>query len=1156
MSRNFRTWPLAVAFLATVLGVAVHAQPGEPPAAKKPADPKAGPKDKDSSAVKLPDGTFLWLGTPIDGTGERITLTPQEFQKLLDQLDQLKKANAAKKATAPSGCAIRAKIEKRGDQLVAILKLTAAFRTTLPQTVVSLGGRKGFLVAAALDGNKLPVLDSTDDGFMALIEAAGDHTLTLDLEAPVTARGAKPELGFEIGLPRAAITTLVFDPPSADVKRVTLITRTPDPTLPLRPVDPRRTPTDIKQLAAKPGEAGLPLGPVDTLELTWDPPAAAPPADQVQSAEIDVTVVLTESVVETTAKIKLSGSAREWKIVAPATADLSVDRTVGPGTEIGPTQPAIVTKPGDANKPVWKIELPVNSTATVWVVTAVTRLPRPKPDDAKYRGPFPVGPFTILDALRQTGTVRVTAGPNTHFAFAHGPDLRKVEPSGPAEDEVTTAFFRLTTGPTGALPVNSPMFTVEATPLRGRVGVKPTYRLRLVDGGWEVRAEVKVVPIRTAVEGLTIEIPATWHGLDVETSPPELLDGVQPGSIPDGFWAVAGARLAGSLRVPHTIRLATARKQPFDLVLTATVSFAPGETSASIPLPRFVGATEKESSVVATVPDALEVRGESRSRDAEFAAWGIALTTPPTTDGKPRSATTVTGKSETSFSRVFLAWNPHRSDLIAETRADVTIGERQAIVTESIKIRSPEGFSQPLRFRGPPQADALKSTPQLVPSGNGEWTLTAPVDAKEISVSITFAMPLPVQRADGREAGETWELDVGLFWPKGTTRGETTVRVWSESDNVRIITNSRNGWRSLPVEASPDRDTLPTLTLAATGGEIPLTLQIRDAAGTGAVVAWVDRGLIQAWSTDDGTTSYRARFLLRRWLVSSIEVRLPALGAGFTPEFLRDGQKFDAIPIPDASNSDRVYRVPLPEARPGRTIAIEVRYQLPAHTRETTYLPPLLPAIAFAGPVRWQVTVPAGSVPLLASGATAEFRWRFRPTGFLPTPAGTDLDRWFRLGGEPGNGEDSTSSTETISARQASPAAIKVYRVNRTGFVIICSVAAFLVVLVVTRLHAATLGSVAALLAGVLGTAVVFVPHVAAQVAGACQFGLVAVLGVFVFSGIGRWYYRRRAMRVPGFSRTRPEPSAVAVPLPSAARNRPTATGTGSGVPPVAQVGG
>src|SRR5262249_10360041 len=162
---------------------------------------------------------------------------------------------------------------------------------------------------------------TTEDGFAALIESVGDHSLTLEVEAPVTARGAKPELGFEIGLPRAAITTLLFDPPGPEVKRVNLTTRTPDPSQPLRPPEAagcRAWGGGKRAPAAAPG-AGPRRGRVDRVELTWEPPAsAAQPADQVQSAELNLAVLLTEGTVETTAKIALRGPARAWKLVAPA----------------------------------------------------------------------------------------------------------------------------------------------------------------------------------------------------------------------------------------------------------------------------------------------------------------------------------------------------------------------------------------------------------------------------------------------------------------------------------------------------------------------------------------------------------------------------------------------------------------------------------------------------------------------------------------------------------------------------------------------------------------------------------------------------------------------------------------------------------------------
>src|SRR5262245_9963920 len=134
---RFRFVLLPTLFLAAAVAVTASAQQPEP---KKSVDPvpkaEPDPKAKEPRVIKLPDSTYLWLGTDTDGS-ERVSLTPAELQKLLDQTEQLKKQLAARKATPPSGCAIRGKVEKRGEQLVAVLQLTCSFRTTAPQTAVS-----------------------------------------------------------------------------------------------------------------------------------------------------------------------------------------------------------------------------------------------------------------------------------------------------------------------------------------------------------------------------------------------------------------------------------------------------------------------------------------------------------------------------------------------------------------------------------------------------------------------------------------------------------------------------------------------------------------------------------------------------------------------------------------------------------------------------------------------------------------------------------------------------------------------------------------------------------------------------------------------------------------------------------------------------------
>ncbi len=1134
----------AATFLFILLNLVAQ---GHQPDPKKPVDPKA----KDSPVVKLPDGTYLWVGNSADGVGERVSLTPQELQKLLDQLDQLKKQLAIRKPAPPSGCAIRGRVEKRGEQLVASLKLTCTFRTTAPQTAIALGGRRGFLVAAALDGNKFPVLDTTEDGFALMVETAGDHTLTLDLEAPITSRGAKPELGFEIGLPRAAITTLLFDSPAPDVKRVNLTTRTLDPAQPGRPPEPRRTPgLELKQLAPKPGqEAGYPLGPVDSVEVTWDPPAAAAqPADQVQSAELDVSVLLTEGVVETTAKIRFRGPAREWKLVAPANADLSVDHAAsGDG---GPALPAVVTKPGDPSKPVWKIEIPAGSAAADWIVTVVTRQLRPKSDDQQHRGPFSVGPFTTLDVLRQTGMVRVTAGANTHFTFKHGPDLRKAEPIGPVEDDVTTAFFRLTTGPTGTIPVNSPLFTIEARAQPGAVKVKPTYRLNLTDAGWRVRAEVRIFPIRTQVDAVVVEVPTDWRGL--EASPPELVEGVQQSVSHDGFWADTAARFVGGRRIPVIVRLAAGHKQPFDLVLTATVPVEPGDMTGIVPLPRFPEATESSTLITATVPDGFELRGETRDWDGEYAAWGTPLA--PGTDSNGRSTravTTVVGKAESGFARVTLGWNPHHPDLATEVRADVTLGERQLVIVQEIKLRSLTGLPRQIRFRGPVSPAALKAVPALDLVGPGEWALTTAPDAKEAIVSISFA----VSRQTPNETILA-KVPVTILWPVGTTRTETTVRVWTNLDTSRMVITHSTGWREMPLELVPDRDVLPVLILVASAAE-PLVLETQSSGEGGTVAGWADRGLVQAWGADDGTVSYRARFLLRRWLRPSVEVRLPSPLAGPNPEFLRDGQRVEAVSIV-TTEDERTFRIPLPAARPGATTIIEIRYQLPlsrGRAGEVLYYPPTLPGVAFAGPIRWQAMVPHGLTPLLTAGASAEFRWRIRSLGVAPCASRSSeaLESWFGSGEEVSDDLDVVG--EGFTARQMVPAQVTVYQVPHTGMVIVCSVIGFIVLLLLWRLPGTVFGLGVAVVGAAAVVTAVFFPHPAAQVIGSCQPGLAAAVVVVVFLSITRWFHRRRLTRMPGFSRTSPEPSTPMVVLPSSARNRPTPAGS-PGLDPVSPIKG
>ena len=1116
-------------FVVVAAGLPAQPPPGNPQPAPGPTLPPTPAPKPLPLGVRMPDGTFLLadLADPADpdapaAGGERVLLTPDELKKMLDQIEQLKGELARRSPTAPSGCAVRGRVEKKGDTTVATLEVTYSFRTTAPNTAVALGGKKAFLVSAALDGDHLPVLETAEDGFAALIEKPGDHTLAAVFEAPVAGRGTKPEVGFEVGLPRAAITTLALDA-VPDVKRFTLSTRAPDPAQPDKPGETRREVVTAKTLVRRTGQEGHPLGPVDVVEVAWEPAAATPPAAAVQSAEIDVACLVAEGYVETTATIRPRGPARVWRVAAPADAVLTIDRPTLPvaageaAADMGPMDAPILTRPDDPKNPVWKITLPPTAVPGEWVVTGVVRTARPKPTDPRHKGPFAVGPFAVLGVARQTGEVRVTAPPHTHLGFKHGPELRRAELAAPAENE-TAARFRFATGPTGNKPPAGPLVEIDARPLAGATEVLPSYQFTLTEGGWRVRAELRVVPFRRDVDAVVIDLPEGWQGPGV--SPPELVEGVEQ------------ADPVGTRRV-LTVRLAAEQTQAFDLVLTATLPVPGGATAAAISLPLFPGAAAGGTAVAVSVPDGLEVRGSVREWDGDHpAGWGQPLAPVPGPDGKvPKAVGAVAGRVERGAARVDLAWSPYRPPLTATVRAEVTLRAGQAVVEERVTLRTPDVFTRPVRFRGPAAAVGLRATPALTPKGAGEWELTPAAGTNEATVALAYAVPLPPRPA----AGGPWAIPVGLVWPGGTTRTETTARVWSELGTDWRVTAPADVWRALPPEPAPDRETLPVLTLAGSG-EGPALALTADTTAAGGTAVWADRGLVQVWVGDGGEATCRGRFLLSRWLTDRAGVLVPGAGAGVSPEVFLDGRPVVPLAVrPDVTG--QVLEVALPDGDPGRPVVLEVRYRLAAGRggRGFGFTPPLVLG-ASCGPVRCQFTVPPGDVPLLLGGGSPERRWVLQAGGVRPSsPSTKNLEHWFR--NETGAGEHAGPS-ETVAIRPAAGGGTRVFSVPRTGLVLVCSAGVLVFGLLLLRVPARWVGAVVAVAGGAAAAVAVFYPQPAGQVVAASQPG-VGLLAVVLAAQAGlRWYYRHRVTHLPGFSRGRPEPSVATPGPPSTAHPR------------------
>jgi len=1110
---------VAAALLAALLvasGLPTTAQDTESKASKAPATKTPPPSKSTTStegkdAIRLPDGTWLWVGN--EGSGDRVSLPWKEYVKLLAELDQWRKQSQTRKPVTPSLCAIRVRIEKRGEQSVAVVRLSNSFRTTASQTSVLLGGRKGLLTAATLDGVRLPVLESSEEGYLATVETAGEHTLVLDLETPITPRGSKGEVGFEIGLPRAAITTLQVEAAGLEIPRFNLVTRWSDLSQPSRPPEVRRiNALDIRQLASVPGQnGGYALGPVESLEVTWDPPARTPAADRVQTAEWDITVTFSDTTVETLARVTLRGTARQWRIAAPANALLHAERPPG-SAEIGPGLPPTLQRNG--NKGEWLVEFPPGSAPADWVLVASVRTPRPRPDEAGHRGPFSVGPFAALNVFRQTGTLRLVAGPYMRFAVRHGSDLRRQEAPG-SDEERSTALFRLATGPTGNNLPTQPLATVEVHPVRGSLVLTPHYHATLKSNGWHIETKLKVEPVRREVDALLVEVPPEWRG--VEAGPPDIVEGIQSEapSTPAGFWQALAHRIGYDPRVPLIIRLANTYKQPVQITLTATLPLPQPAQEALLPLPRFPGATISQTQLLISVPEDLQVQGQYREwLGGRAAASGGALQPVPRNGSKAGSYSQLQAISEQPIAAVQVQWKPYRPDLAAESRAEITLTDRQILIQQTIRLRTSETLPRSVHLQGSESVAGVSAHPALEAAGPGQWRWTLPAESREATLSLEYALP--------RSADQS-RLLIRLFRVAEATRGDHLVRLWSATAAPEVVQVRSLPWRDKPLEALADRAVWPLRVLSAPQEETLLELEVEPRQDL-AVTVWAERGLIQVWAGEDGSLRYRARFRLRRWLTRSLTLELPT-STTLSTEFLLDGRRIEPLALRTTEQGTALYQLPLPAYRAASRLLLEVRYVLSSESLwRTVLVPPVLSGTAWDGPTWWRVTLAGGPFPWLQGPFQPRWRWSWQSTGIaLAAWPEAELEQWLMgegaaNAGRNGPGHDD-SRAESFSGQQALPAPFTLWRLPHWPLLVGSSLLVFIYLVFLSRMPPAQLSSGLILTMLLLAGWFALAPFSLLQLLVAGQFGLYAAAATGLLILALRWYRQRQILYLPGFSR-------------------------------------
>ncbi len=713
----------AARILRTVVFVAALCAPAvaQPPA--KATDPKAG---RTLDALKVPPGTVIVISdNPREAFQhvDAVVLSPDEYRRLVEAAEQSKRPAAPDRPEVPSVCRIGGRVESRGSHEIASLRVSYAFRTTVPRTVVQLGLQKGKPTAARLGDGKLPVLlpGKEDEGLAALIDGVGEHALTVDIEVPLTSRGSKGgERGFELGLPGAAITAIEKLELPDGAARVRVGGRT---------VPPR---------ALTQANAAYVLGPVPRLDVVWDVPAASGPVELQTVVDGVADVRIDEKFATTHTRLMLKvqrGTAGEFRIQMPPNAELTAD-----GTDAD----VKIERPPDPQRPVWVVRR--EASADELRLDAVTRTEL-RPGD-----PIRVVLPSVTGAGQQRGTIAVAGLPTLRLAIHLKPGAELARREG--SDDTAFTYSRIPTGP---------LLEIEVTALKGEVETTIGHQLTLSEIGWRWQGRLEVRPVRAEVGHLDIELPPELQEFRAVSA--ELVESIRP--LQNGG---AGRRVV-------RLQLAESRRKPFAVVLEGVFPLPSGATSANLSLPRTTSTLDRGGTLAATVPAGMELRAALREwvRD-RIGEWERAL------DAGPRGPVSAVATFDHAPARLDVSWRSPRDDVPTTASVHVFLGEHQSTVRH---VWTLSGATRKFVLRGPPSLAGRLRVDKggtATPVGPGEWSAQATAGSFAVEYSFPLAtdettpVAVPLVWPEPCPRGET-EVCV---WAGPTLAPPRAIGPWTE----------------------------------------------------------------------------------------------------------------------------------------------------------------------------------------------------------------------------------------------------------------------------------------------------------------------------------------------------------------------------------------
>jgi hypothetical protein len=1072
--------------------------PTKTPAPRTKDESSTG-RPRDLSELPAPAGAILVICREVKDAlnliPEGVFLTPERYRALLDQIDQLERQAKAVKPAVPSACKLTGKVV--GD--LVQLQAQFDFRTDRPRAQVTLGCQRAWLKPGATLDGQLPLLLNGEDGqVLVQVEKPGVHQVNLELELPLALRGAKnQEQGFDLGLPRAAITTLDQFTLTRSVAEVRVNGRT---------------------VRTKPGDGsaarleGIALGPVDHLDLAWKGPTATPQkGPPLLEARGQIAVRVTEAAVLTDVELSLQvvwGETREWHIRLPPQVVPEVREP-----HLSDEHIESIELPDEKNR-FLKIRLKEPTTEPLKVVFQV-RQPR-------ARGPMPVGSFPVQGALKQRGTITVSAPPELRLRFTPRGDVlrRDIGEESPRENAVAEfSYGNLPTSTHPAQPAQAPL-EIQVEEVKGVVEARVEHNLLLTEEGWRITTKAFVTPVRTKVNQLELELPAGFqYDRDVGATPADIVDG--PVEISEGTGKNRTAR----------IKLFKEQTQPFTVSLSGMSALAPGVQSQTLELPRVLHFQDRGGPVTVSLSEGMELLPTGSMPDA------------PVPGERQR-----TWRFDRFPTRIDLAWQPHRPDLPAGNIVDVTV------VGTTVRVR--QRLSLPIGPTVPKKAtlvipESLTGRLRITAGGtlepNGTVKLT-PATGKEQVLECAYAFNLdgaqePRSERAGTLPGRRYRLP--LVRLAEATHVDSRLRVWTDPGTWPAL--AAGPWEEQPTEVVADRDSLPALVLHSGSLNYPLTLELKEQTALPVAPVVIDHALIQVVVVEGGSQSYRARFLVSRLNARHLDIEFPAPLALLTPELLLDGKKITrlkALPAGSQGNeSGSLLRLPIDPELFHKPTVLEVRYRMtPALAKgasrwATTLAPPVPQGEVLLGRVRWQVALPPGWVPIYQGGGQlAEQRWLWLRGLLVPRPAaGTaDLERWLMAGSAvAGNGRESSTNGDDLAASleswQTALRPVDLYHAPNQLWLFACSALLLGVGLGLTYapLSRRQLGVILVGVGVAIGFTAVWCPGVLSALLYGSEPGMVVLLLILAVQWMLQRRYRRQVVFMPGFTRLKTGSSLV-----------------------------